>query len=73
MTTRSSDVQRNFIRYVADLLHEVLPRSAERVPIDDLACLLVRIAESFSYIDMITGEHEPDATKVGVAVRAILT
>jgi hypothetical protein len=73
LTTRSSDVQRNFIRYVADLLREVLPESAERMPIDDLAYLLVRIAESFSYVDIITGEHEPDATKVGVATRALLT
>lgn len=73
LTTRSSDVQRNFIAYVAELLRNELPKSAEqRMPIDDLAYLLVRIAESFCYVDLICG-GEPDASKVGVAVRALLT
>ncbi|MTD54857.1 QsdR family transcriptional regulator [Amycolatopsis pithecellobii] len=72
LTTRSSDVQRNFIAYVAELLRDELPESAERMPIEDLAYLLVRIAESFCYVDMICG-GEPDARKVGVAVRVLLT
>ncbi|WP_240157265.1 QsdR family transcriptional regulator [Pseudonocardia broussonetiae] len=72
LTTRSSHLQRNFIAYVAELLRDELPESAERMPIDDLAYLLVRIAESFCYVDLICG-GEPDASKVGVAVRLLLS
>lgn len=72
LTTRSSHLQRNFIAYVAELLRDELPESAERMPIEDLAYLLVRIAESFCYVDLICG-GEPDASKVGVAVRVLLS
>jgi len=72
LTTRSSDLQHNFISYVAALLRDEVPASVAGMPIDDLAYLVVRIAESFCYVDLITGDA-PDASKVGVAVRALLS
>mgnify|MGYP005985208483 CR=1 FL=1 len=70
LTTRSSNHQRNFIDYVAALLREEAPNSGN-MPIEDLAYLIVRIAESFCYVDLITGD-QPDPSKVGIAVSALL-
>lgn len=72
LTTRGSDLQRNFIHYVAELLTAELPDHSANMPSADLAYLIVRIAESFCYVDMITGDR-PDASKVGVAIRALLS
>lgn len=74
LTTRASVVQRRMVAAVDDLLREEVDRGAIDPPIalHDLAYLLVRIAESFNYADLITGEP-PDATKVGAAVRALLS
>jgi AcrR family transcriptional regulator len=72
LTTRSSDTQHNFIAYVKALLDEELPGADLGMPVDDLAYLLVRIAESFCYVDLITGD-EPDASKVGPAIRLLLS
>lgn len=72
LTTHSTDLQRNFIAYVAALLDDELPGYSGAMSTDDLAYLIVRIAESFCYVDMITG-GEPDATKVGAAIRALLS
>jgi hypothetical protein len=44
---------------------------APAMPLGDLAYLVVRIAESFIYADLITG-CEPDAGKVELAVAALL-
>lgn len=70
LTTRGSNHQRNFIEYVASMLREEAPTSGN-MPIEDLAYLIVRIAESFCYVDLITGD-QPDSSKVGVAVSALL-
>jgi AcrR family transcriptional regulator len=72
LTTRSSDTQANFIAHVRALLEEELPGIDVGMPLDDLAYLLVRIAESFCYVDLITGDT-PDASKVGPAVRLLLS
>ncbi|MEU0467439.1 QsdR family transcriptional regulator [Amycolatopsis sp. NPDC006131] len=72
LTTRSSELQHNFIGYVADLLRDELPDPPGGLPVEDLAYLVVRIAESFCYVDMITG-GEPDAAKVGAAIRRLLS
>ncbi|MEV5408289.1 QsdR family transcriptional regulator [Thermopolyspora sp. NPDC052614] len=72
LTTRSSELQRNYIAYVTDLLREELPGPVGDLPIEDLAYLAVRISESFCYVDMITGDT-PDATKVGAAIRLLLS
>jgi hypothetical protein len=57
---------------VKTLLDEELPGADLGMPVDDLAYLLVRIAESFCYVDLITGD-EPDAGKVGPAIRLLLS
>ncbi|MBB5135649.1 AcrR family transcriptional regulator [Thermocatellispora tengchongensis] len=72
LTTRSSELQRNYIAYVSGLLREELPGPVGDLPIEDLAYLVVRITESFCYVDMITGDA-PDATKVGAAIRLLLS
>ncbi|GAA3546425.1 hypothetical protein GCM10022222_32570 [Amycolatopsis ultiminotia] len=72
LTTSSGDTQRNFIGYVRALLLEELPEHDLRLPVDDMAYLVVRIAESFCYVDLITGD-EPDPAKVGPAIRALLS
>jgi hypothetical protein len=41
------------------------------LPVSDLAYLIVRIAESFIYTDVITG-GEPDAVKARDAITALL-
>lgn len=70
LTTRSSNHQLNFIAYVGAMLRDEAPTSGN-MPLDDLAYLIVRIAESFCYVDLITGD-QPDPSKVGVAVSALL-
>jgi len=72
VTTRSSKLQQHFIDFVSTLLREELTDTPVGMPVEDLAYLIARIAESFCYVDMITG-GEPDATKVGVAIRALLS
>lgn len=72
VTTRSSTLQQNFIDYVSALLREEFNDAPVGMPVEDLAYLIARIAESFCYVDMITG-GEPDATKVGVAIRKLLS
>ena len=71
-TTRSSALQANFIAYVAQLIDDELPDRNLEMPTDDVAYLVVRIAESFCYVDMIAG-GQPNAAKVGVAIRALLS
>lgn len=73
LTTRASVVQLRLVALVEELLEREAAVGAIDPPMDphDLAYLIVRIGESFSYADIITGE-EPDATKVGVAVAALL-
>lgn len=70
LTTRGSNHQRNFVEYVAAMLRDEAPTSGN-IPIEDLAYLIVRIAESFCYVDLITGD-QPDSSKVGVAISALL-
>jgi hypothetical protein len=61
------------VQAVERLLKQEEDRGNLRHPLDnhDLAYLIIRIAESFIYNDIITGE-EPDAAKAEVAVAALL-
>jgi AcrR family transcriptional regulator len=73
ITTKASPLQQHVVGEVERLLAEEcraghLPTA---VPLDDLAYLVVRIAESFIYADLLTGD-EPDAAKVETAVTALL-
>lgn len=70
LTTRASKHQHNFIEYVANMLRDEVPASGD-MPVEDLAYLVVRIAESFCYVDLITGD-QPDSSKVGVAISTLL-
>lgn len=71
LTTNRSDLQRNIIGLVEQMLHD--ERIVPPAPLDfaDLAYIVVRIGESFTYIDMITG-GEPDPAKIGHAIKALL-
>ncbi|RZQ63457.1 QsdR family transcriptional regulator [Amycolatopsis suaedae] len=73
LTTKASVVQRRTIDTVAELLAEEAEAGTldPPLPIPDLAYLVVRIAESFIYTDVITGA-EPDAGKARQAVLALL-
>ncbi|GAA1988776.1 QsdR family transcriptional regulator [Amycolatopsis minnesotensis] len=69
LTTKASVVQRRTIAKVAEMLAEEV--DVPPLPVADAAYLVVRIAESFIYTDVITG-GEPDADKARQAVLALL-
>jgi AcrR family transcriptional regulator len=73
LTTKASVVQRRTIDTLAGVIQGEVDRGAlvPPLPVRDLAYLVVRIAESFIYTDIITGE-EPDAGKAHAAVTALL-
>lgn len=73
LTTRASVLQRQVVAAVERLLVQEQERGHLFHPmaLHDLAYLIVRIAESFIYTDLITGE-QPDATKAELAVAALL-
>lgn len=69
LTTKESDMQRRFVAVVEHLLSA----SGVDLPLErrELASLLVRMAESFSYSDIITGE-EPSAERARAAFDFVL-
>ncbi|MFB7090336.1 QsdR family transcriptional regulator [Streptomyces sp. NPDC056296] len=73
-TTKASPLQQHIVENFQNLLQQEREGGHEFPPMDlhDLAYLIVRIIESFIYADIITGE-EPDSTKVGAAIAALLT
>jgi AcrR family transcriptional regulator len=74
MTTQASPQQRRVIDYYRDLLVEAAETKGLQLRLDPdtLAFVLVRLAESFLWTDLITGE-EPDLTKAREVARIILT
>jgi AcrR family transcriptional regulator len=73
LTTKASVIQSRTITKLEELLEEEV-RTGELdppLPVADLAYLIVRIAESFIYTDVITG-GEPDAAKAHAAISALL-
>jgi AcrR family transcriptional regulator len=72
-TTRSSPVQRRFVAVTETLLGEELAAGRMRTPLPahDLAYLLVRVAESFTYADLIAGE-QPSAERAAAAFDLVL-
>jgi len=74
MTTQVSPQQRRIIGYYRDLLIEARDTKGLNLSLDPetLAFVLVRVAESFLWTDLITGE-EPDLTKSYEVARIILT
>jgi hypothetical protein len=73
LTTRASPLQRDVVGHTERLLKQEQDRGTLTHPlaIHDLAYLIIRIAESFIYTDLITGER-PDARKAQTAVAALL-
>lgn len=73
ITTKAGPIQLHVVAAVERLLEQELDRGhlTPSMPLGDLAYLVVRIAELFIYAELITG-CEPDASKVEVAVTALL-
>lgn len=73
LTTKSGGVQQRTIAKLTEVITEqvYLGTLTPPLPVPDLAYLVVRIAESFIYTDIITGDR-PDADKAREAVAALL-
>ncbi|WP_432483224.1 QsdR family transcriptional regulator [Kineococcus esterisolvens] len=73
LTTAAGDVQRRLVATVESLLaeEEAAGRLAPPLPAHDLAYLLVRVAESFTFADLITGER-PDTTRAAAALAHVM-
>ena len=73
LTTKASGFQHRLVAEFERLLRQEQESRNMRLslPAADLAYLMVRIAESFVYSDLITGET-PDATKATDAIRVLL-
>ena len=73
LTRRETDFQRRLI----DALHRLLVEEAEAerlaLPVDlhEVAYVLVRLIESYVYLDLITGE-QPDAQRAEPVLRLLL-
>ena len=73
MTMGTGVVQRRMVETVQALVKEEVDRGTiePRLPVADLAYVIVRIAESFSYTDVITGS-KPDPKKLERTIEALL-
>ncbi|GIG70051.1 QsdR family transcriptional regulator [Phytomonospora endophytica] len=73
LTTADSPIQRRYLATTAWVVRRDLgeePFDGTIAP-EELAYLLVRVSESFTYADLITGE-EPSAERAGTAIRHLL-
>jgi AcrR family transcriptional regulator len=73
ITTKDSVLQARSVAYTRKMIEEEAERGTLDPPMDpeDLAYLITRIAESFLYTDLITGE-QPAPEKAAQAIRALL-
>ncbi|AYF99510.1 hypothetical protein D7I47_08425 [Protaetiibacter intestinalis] len=72
MTTGESEIQRRYVAAVEELLATHAPEAGRpALPRHDLAYLIVRISETFSYADLIAGE-EPSAERARAAFALVL-
>ena len=74
LTSKRSPLQRRLIEMNRELLERQVAAGALDPPLDldTLAYLLARIAESFLYTNVITGD-EPDPAKAGQVTRVLLS
>jgi AcrR family transcriptional regulator len=74
LTSKRSPLQRRLIAMNRELLEEQVAAGKLDPPLDldTLAYLMARIAESFLYTNVITGD-EPDPVKAGQAIRVLLS
>ncbi|MDQ1513150.1 MAG: hypothetical protein QOC59_992 [Microbacteriaceae bacterium] len=73
LSTRSSPVHRRVVAITQTLLTEEIDagRMATPLPVHDLAYVLVRVAESFTYSDLIAGET-PSVERAAAAIALVL-
>lgn len=72
LTTKESEIQRRYVAVVEHLVRAELGRRPfGRIAPGDLAYLLVRISESFTYADLITGDA-PSAERARAAFELVL-
>ncbi|WP_127794419.1 QsdR family transcriptional regulator [Agromyces sp. LHK192] len=73
LTTKESEIQRRYVATAEWLVHRDLGDEPMGGVIDphELAYLLVRISESFTYADLITGD-QPSTERARVAFRVLL-
>lgn len=73
LTTKDSPIQQRYVATTAWLVREHLGERpfGGSIEVADLAYLLVRVSESFTYADLITGE-EPSSERTRVALEHLL-
>ena len=73
LTRHETDFQPRLIAAIEGLLAEEADAGQLDVPVDlhDLAYVIVRLIESYTYLDLITGER-PDATRAEPILRMLL-
>jgi AcrR family transcriptional regulator len=73
LTSKDGVVQGRSVAFVREIIEQEVERGTLEPPLapGDLAYLIVRIAESFLYTDLITGE-QPAPEKAAQAARALL-
>jgi AcrR family transcriptional regulator len=73
LTGGATPVHRRFVAIVERLLEEEVAagRMTTPLPLHDLATVLVRVAESYAYADLIAGER-PDADRAAAAFALVL-
>lgn len=73
LTTKDSEIQRRYVAVVEALVREELGEQPFGRPVSphDLAYLLVRVSESFTYADLINGDR-PSAERARAAFELVL-
>lgn len=73
LTSPRTNFQRRLIDHVRGLLEEEADASRLDLPVDlrELAYVIVRVIESYTYLDLITGE-QPDAERAEPILRMLL-
>ena len=72
LTTKESEIQRRYVAVVEALVRQELGEEPfGRVSAHDLAYLLVRISESFTYADLLNGDR-PSAERARAAFELVL-
>jgi AcrR family transcriptional regulator len=73
LTRSDAGMQRRLIEYYEVMLREEVEggRLSTRIPLHELAYVIIRILESYVYTDLITGE-DPDPDKATLVLRQLL-
>ncbi|MCW3063250.1 MAG: hypothetical protein JWN32_422 [Solirubrobacterales bacterium] len=71
LTTTRSTMQAKLVAHIRDLIADEMAGRPLPLDLDDLAYLVVRVSESFTYVDLIAGGR-PDPHKAGQAIAALL-